>query len=131
MHISTDCVFSGFSGNYNESDQPDAIDCYGQTKALGEEISETALVLRTSIIGIEKKSAHGLLSWYSSQNTPVDGYVNAIYSGLSMREFANSIHSLWSKHTYTGLYNVSSDPISKFDLLNLLYMLALVHGQCR
>ena len=36
IHISTDCVFSGDKGTYTEADIPDAQDCYGRTKLLGE-----------------------------------------------------------------------------------------------
>ena len=36
IHISTDCVFSGFRGNYTELDNPDPVDLYGRSKLLGE-----------------------------------------------------------------------------------------------
>ena len=36
IQISTDCVFSGFRGNYSEIDGPDPGDLYGRTKLLGE-----------------------------------------------------------------------------------------------
>ena len=32
IHLSTDCVFSGTKGNYQESDNPDPIDEYGESK---------------------------------------------------------------------------------------------------
>lgn len=125
LHISSDCVFSGSTGNYDETIKPDALDVYGKSKALGEVISDTSLVVRTSTIGIENGSTHGLLSWYSSQIMPVEGYKNVIYSGVSLRELCVSIHHLWDLGVDKGLYNVSGEPISKFDLLSLLYMLAI------
>src|SRR5271157_4934231 len=51
VHISTDCVFSGFRGNYSELDVPDPVDLYGRTKLLGELNRPGCLTLRTSIIG--------------------------------------------------------------------------------
>ena len=36
IHISSDCVYEGTVGNYTEKDIPDAVSCYGRTKALGE-----------------------------------------------------------------------------------------------
>ena len=36
IHVSTDCVFSGRKGNYQEDDPSDAEDLYGRTKYLGE-----------------------------------------------------------------------------------------------
>lgn len=125
LHISSDCVFSGEKGNYNEHDKPDATDIYGVSKAAGEIVSGTSLVIRTSTIGVENGSSHGLLSWYSAQTMPVKGYVNAIYSGISLRELSQSIHCIWCTNIASGLYNVSSEAISKFDLLNLLYILAI------
>jgi len=125
LHISTDCVFSGLSGNYDENYQPDATDVYGQSKALSEKISDASLVIRTSTIGVEKGLGHGLLSWYSNQVMPVDAYQNALYSGVSLKELSKSIHHLWITGIDKGLYNISSETISKFDLLNLMYMLGI------
>ena len=36
VHISTDCVFSGKTGNYIEESIKDALDVYGLSKSLGE-----------------------------------------------------------------------------------------------
>ena len=36
IHISTDCVFSGDRGGYQETDLPDARDLYGLSKLMGE-----------------------------------------------------------------------------------------------
>jgi dTDP-4-dehydrorhamnose reductase len=55
FHISTDCVFSGNKGNYQDTDTKDALDLYGMTKNLGEIIDERDLTIRTSIIGPELK----------------------------------------------------------------------------
>ena len=55
IHISTDCVFSGKDGQYNEDSFRDGDDNYARTKALGEVINEKDLTIRTSIIGPELK----------------------------------------------------------------------------
>ena len=55
IHISTDCVFSGRKGSYNESDIKDGIGFYAQSKAIGEIVNNKDLTLRTSIIGPEIK----------------------------------------------------------------------------
>ena len=49
IHPTTDCVYSGKKGNYDESDVYDVYDVYGMSKALGE--SDDVCVIRTSIIG--------------------------------------------------------------------------------
>lgn len=122
IHISTDCVFSGEKGNYLEKDCSDAKDLYGKTKFLGELNSyKNSITLRTSIIGPELKSRVSLLEWFKSQTVHIKGYVNAIYSGFPTIELINIIENyIIPNNNSHGLYNVSSTPISKFDLLNLI-----------
>lgn len=56
VQISTDCVFSGRKGSYQQDDVPDPIDFYGKSKLLGEVDKEAAITLRTSIVGHETAS---------------------------------------------------------------------------
>ena len=119
IHISTDCVFSGDKGNYIETDYSDAKDLYGKTKFLGELINyNNCITIRTSIIGPELQTKVSLLEWFLSQKGTVNGYVNAIYSGLTTIELIKIIvdHIIPNLNKH-GLYNVSSEPISKHDLL--------------
>jgi dTDP-4-dehydrorhamnose reductase len=120
--ISTDCVFSGNRGSYSESDLPDARDLYGVSKLLGEVKYDNCLTIRTSIIGRELTDSHGLVEWFlSNRGKTVDGYVNAIYSGFPTVVLADIISNLVREHPkLQGIYHVSSDPISKFELLRLL-----------
>lgn len=122
IHISSDCVFSGRKGNYTEDDPSDAEDLYGQTKYLGELRRENCLTLRTSIIGRELASANGLVEWFLSQEGgTVEGYARAMYSGLTTPELADVITNLIEKHRdLSGLFQVSGETISKFELLLLL-----------
>jgi dTDP-4-dehydrorhamnose reductase len=120
IHISTDCVFSGRKGNYAESDPSDAEDVYGRTKFLGEVQGPHALTLRTSIIGQELKNRLGLVEWFLAQTGTIRGYRKAMYSGFTTHELSRIL----LKHVIpdpglSGLYQVSSEPISKYDLLLL------------
>jgi dTDP-4-dehydrorhamnose reductase len=119
FHISTDCVFSGRKGGYTEADVSDAEDLYGRTKFLGEVSGPGSLTLRTSIIGRELRTTSGLVEWFLSQRGQhVRGYTRAIYTGFTTLELARVIAQLieaWP--SLTGLYQVSSEPISKYDLL--------------
>ncbi|HXY53932.1 MAG TPA: SDR family oxidoreductase [Nitrospirota bacterium] len=121
IHISTDCVFSGKKGAYTEEDFPDANDLYGRTKLLGEVDYPRCVTLRTSIIGHELKGRHGLIEWFLSQEGKVRGFTRAIYSGFPTIEMGNII-SDWviPNKGLHGLYHVSSDPISKYELLRLV-----------
>ncbi len=120
VHISTDCVFSGRTGNYNESDISDARDLYGVSKFWGEVGGQHAVTLRTSIIGPELRSAHGLLGWFLAQEGPVRGFKRAIFSGLPTNELARIIFDhVIPNPDLQGLYHVSAAPIDKDSLLRL------------
>lgn len=121
VHISTDCVFSGNKGLYSETDAPDAQDLYGRSKLLGEVQHPNAITLRTSIIGHELNSAHGLIGWFLSQQGAVKGFTQAIFSGLPTVELARVIRDfVLERPELTGLYQVASEPISKHALLELV-----------
>lgn len=127
VHVSTDCVFAGTRGNYRESDQSDALDLYGKSKFLGEVAYPHTLTLRTSIIGHELASAHGLVGWFLSQASPVRGYAKAIFSGLPTTELARVVRDVvLPRPDLSGLYHVAAAPISKLDLLKLV---AEVYGR--
>lgn len=120
IHISTDCVFSGKTGNYTESDVSDASDLYGRTKYLGELHEPHCVTLRTSIIGREIETRSGLIEWFLSQHgQTICGFTKAIFSGLTTHELARVIRQVLIRHTdISGLWHVSSQPISKHDLLS-------------
>jgi dTDP-4-dehydrorhamnose reductase len=121
IHISTDCVFSGHRGRYTEEDVPDASDLYGRSKLLGEVSDPPALTLRTSIIGRELARKSSLLEWFLAQQGTIRGFRKAIFSGFTTAELARIIGMLIAKYpNATGLFHVSSEPISKYDLLSLI-----------
>jgi dTDP-4-dehydrorhamnose reductase len=121
VQISTDCVFSGRVGAYTEDDLPDPVDFYGRSKLLGE-VSAPHVTLRTSIIGPELRHGGSLLEWFLSQDGQrVNGFSRAIYSGLPTVELARVIGSVvLPRPELTGVWQVASQPISKYDLLQLV-----------
>ena len=121
LHVSTDCVFSGRSGGYQESDEPDAVDLYGRTKHLGEVSGPGALTIRTSMIGRELATSQGLVEWFLGQSGHVPGFTRAIFSGLTTIELSRVIlREVESPNPLQGVYHVAASPISKYDLLLLL-----------
>ena len=122
VHISTDCVFAGTKGNYRESDPPDTMDLYGQSKLIGEVLDqEHVLTLRSSIIGHELESRNGLIEWFLAQEGTVPGYAKAIFSGLPAVELARVIRDVILPHpALKGLYHVAAAPIAKQKLLQLV-----------
>ncbi len=118
IHLSSDCVFSGKKGFYSEGDISDAEDLYGRSKYFGEVNSPHVVTIRKSTLGLELSGAHGLIEWFLAQKGPVKGFRNAIYSGLISSELAHVIERILLKHMdLSGVWNLASEPISKFDLL--------------
>jgi dTDP-4-dehydrorhamnose reductase len=117
IHISTDCVFSGDRGNYQESDHPDPVDLYGRTKLLGEVTGDGCLTIRTSIIGLELAHYSGLIEWFLRQVKPVRGFRQAWWNGLTTFELARVSDTLVKRTDLVGLWHVSGEPITKYQLL--------------
>ena len=119
IHLSTDCVFSGLNGNYNDDSIPDASDLYGLSKAKGEVKNSSSLTLRCSMIGREVYNFTELFEWlHSMKGKSVEGYNKVLYSGITTVRMGKIIKSIIENfNTMSGIYNISSVPISKFDLL--------------
>ena len=122
VHISTDCVFSGNKGMYTELDIADPPDLYGQSKLLGEVSLPGAITLRTSIIGHEMGGRHlSLIDWFLAASGKVQGFQKAIYTGLPTAALSQVITRVIAQYPQlSGLFHVSSDPINKYDLLNIV-----------
>ena len=119
LHISTDCVFNGKDGMYTEDVPSNAEDLYGRSKFLGEISGRNCLTLRTSIIGRELNTRSGLIEWFlSNRGGQVRGFRQAIYSGFTTQALADIIAEVIDHHLdLSGLWQVSSDPIDKYELL--------------
>lgn len=121
IHLSTDCVFSGKKGNYSEADLSDAEDLYGRSKYLGEVSDSHCLTFRTSMIGRELTRKQSLLEWFLAQKDTITGFRGAIFTGFTTLELSRIIERMIVDYpAAAGLYHVSSDPISKYDLLMLV-----------
>ena len=122
IHFSTDCVFTGAKGDYLDNDKKDAFDLYGSTKSMGEVIdSKHSITLRGSMIGRELENKTELFEWFLKQkNKKIKGFSNVIYSGITTTKMAEIVLKLINQYPYlSGVYNISSKPISKFELLIL------------
>ena len=122
INYSTDCVFDGKAGRpYLETDKPTAEDVYGLTKYLGEISGPLGLTIRTSIIGPELRGKLSLLEWFLAQQGTVNGFTGALYTGLPTSEHARILAEyILPNKSLEGLYQVSSNPISKYELLQLI-----------
>lgn len=122
IHLSTDCVFSGKTGNYTDNSFHDATDLYGKSKSLGEVNNKNTLTIRTSLIGREIFNFTELFEWFHSNNGgKVSGYDNVIYSGITTIRLGKLLEEIINDFpNLSGIYNISSEPITKYSLLNLI-----------
>lgn len=120
IQMSTDCVFSGKKGLYYENDFKDGETFYDRTKALGEIDNNKDLTFRNSIIGPDiNKNGIGLFNWFMKQNGPINGYTNAMWTGVTTLTLAKAMEK-GIQENLTGIYNlVNNTSISKYDLLKL------------
>lgn len=121
IHVSTDCVFDGATGGYNELDPHNATDIYGRSKSLGE--PSFATVIRTSIIGEEKSNFLSLLEWVkSNKDSTVNGFTNHYWNGITCLKFAEVCDFIignnifWSsvKHIF------SPSVVNKYELVKMI-----------
>ncbi|MCX5790768.1 MAG: SDR family oxidoreductase [Elusimicrobia bacterium] len=122
IHFSTVCVFDGKAGGYDEDSPPDARDLYGATKALGDVSAPFALTLRSSFIGREIFGGTELLEWFLAQKgKKIKGFTRALFTGLTTNKLAELVGGLIGQQpALNGLYHVSSETVSKYELLCLM-----------
>ncbi len=121
LHITTDCVYSGFKGSYVESDPHDALDDYGKSKSLGEPV-EDCMVLRTSIIGEEIHKDASLIAWAKSQKGQnINGFTNHLWNGVTTNQYAKCCQQIIEQNLYeAGLFHVfAKDVVSKYDMMHI------------
>ena len=119
IHITTDCVYDGCIGRYDERAPHSPQDLYGKSKSLGE--PDNCMVIRTSIIGPEARgrSKH-FLSWVKSQNgKATNGYSNHLWNGVTTLELAYIIADVICSYYYEEeVFHIFSNDISKYDMVS-------------
>tara|TARA_B100001250_G_C19718156_1_gene752536 strand:- start:160 stop:984 length:825 start_codon:yes stop_codon:yes gene_type:complete len=130
IHITTDCVFNGSKGLYNENDIHNEDNLYGVSKSLGE--PENSCIIRTSIIGHEDTHKKSLLEWIiSNKNKEISGYDNHLWNGVTCLTLANIIKNMIENNIiWNGIRHIySPDTVSKYDLcvyVNKIYDLNII-----
>lgn len=121
IHITTDCVFKGRSGMYDEESPHTALDIYGKSKSLGE--PSNCMVIRTSIIGEEIHTYSSLLEWVKSKaKQTIQGYTNHFWNGLTTLQYGDIVHEILANNFYEEqLFHVfSPQQVSKFTLVKMI-----------
>ncbi|BCS83198.1 dTDP-4-dehydrorhamnose reductase [Cotonvirus japonicus] len=118
IHVSTDCVYDGKTGNYNENSVHDETNIYGISKSLGEPTN--CCVIRTSIIGEEINNKKSLLEWVRSQNNKeIGGFTNHFWNGVTCLQLAKIINYMLINNIYwQGVKHIfSPNIVSKYQLI--------------
>lgn len=121
IHITTDCVFSGKDGQYDENSPHDETNDYGVSKSLGELCNCT--IIRTSIIGEEINNKRSLLEWVkSNKNGKINGYTNHIWNGVTCLQLAKIIYQIISENLFwQGVRHIySPKKVNKFELVSMI-----------
>lgn len=121
IHPTTDCVFDGLKGKYDENNLHNATDVYGKTKSLGE--PENATVIRTSIIGEEINQSRSLIEWIkSNKDKKVFGYTNHTWNGITCLQFAKVCENIIDNNLFwNGVKHIySPNSVSKLELVNMV-----------
>lgn len=121
IHITTDCVFSGKDGKYDENSLHDEINDYGMSKSLGELCKAT--ILRTSIIGEEVNNKRSLVEWvFSNKNNNINGYKNHMWNGVTCLQLSKIIRTIIQNNNYwNGVRHIFSPrTVSKYELVSMI-----------
>lgn len=122
VYISTDSVFDGERGNYNEEDRPRPINHYAKSKLAGEiavtETLDTAMVIRTNFYGWNAKDKQSLAEWIIGRlesRKDVPGFADVIFNPLLVNHLARIILDMLNQRL-KGLYHVGgTDTCSKYE----------------
>jgi dTDP-4-dehydrorhamnose reductase len=121
IHISTDYVFDGNDGNYNEESIPNPINFYGLSKLIGDTFAlsyDESLVVRTSgVFGSSKNFPMFVVEALKrKESVPViEGYYSPIFSDFLARAVIQLIDS-----GKRGLLNVAGERVSRMHFAELI-----------
>ncbi len=116
INISTDYVFNGNKGNYNENDIPYPVNYYGLSKLIGDNYANSynnSLIIRTSGVYGSKNN----FPMYVINNLKNNNKINAFdnyYSPVNAKVLAFSIYKLLNLKL-KGILNISGIRLSRYE----------------
>lgn len=129
FYISTDSVFDGNDGNYNEQSKKIPLNKYAESKSYGEEIclsySNSIFILRTNIYGLSSNKGPSIVNWAISafkEDRSIDGFDDFMFNPLHTSQVAIAIKCLYqSSLKGNHIFHIgSAEHISKYKFLNLI-----------
>lgn len=120
IHFTTDCVYTGETGGYDEDSVHDARDIYGLSKSLGE--NNLCTVIRSSIIGEEIHNKLSLVEWVKSKkNLSINGFSNHFWNGVTCLQMGKIINEMIQKQSFwLGVRHLYSNIVNKYELVNMI-----------
>jgi len=127
VYVSSDHVFSGDTGPYDELSKPDPISVYGETRVQAEKLvlsrGKNTLVVRPGLgIGPSIDNRSGTLNWmqYRTRNRlPITIVQDEYRSAVWAKELAERLLVLAESHL-TGLRHVAAKAVSRVELAQFL-----------
>ncbi|MCX6431890.1 MAG: SDR family oxidoreductase [Actinobacteria bacterium] len=121
IYVSTDAVFDGATGIYNEDALPNPFSVYGQTKLEGEHVAlleANALVVRTNFFGWSPSGRSSILEFFYNSLTRgevVKGYTDFVVTSMYAQHLMEAIWTLAERDAHGVFHVASKDPLSKYD----------------
>tara|TARA_R110000824_G_scaffold391495_1_gene589282 strand:- start:429 stop:1178 length:750 start_codon:yes stop_codon:yes gene_type:complete len=123
INPTSDCVFEGTNEKPYEKTHPcDTTSEYGKSKVFQPPESCINFInIRTSFVGYDADNKE-LLSWFLSQERPVNGYTNHWWNGITTYEWAKLSHRVYTDWDMlkTSLIQVGTAPVTKYELLHMI-----------
>ncbi len=119
IYISSDYVFEGNRGRYNEKADPNPKTVYGKSKLAGEKYglknSKNFIVLRSSAIFNKEASFPVFLHKELSSSHEVECFVNTFYSPTYYKDFLSTLEKIVAnKSLNKGVYHSCGERTSRY-----------------
>lgn len=122
VHISTDAVFDGQTGNYLETDKPNPLSVYAKTKFAAEQSvldeNPNAIVARVNFYGWSLSGKHSLSEFFYNnlaENKRLMGFTDVYYCPLLVNDLVDTLVEMIDKDLSGLFHTVSSECLTKYD----------------
>lgn len=122
IHFSTDYIFNGEKGEYDESAEANPINVYGESKYEGElavfEKNPDAIIARVArLYGSGRENFVQKLAFLAKRNRPIKAITDEIGNFTYCADVADALLSLLQNVEAKGIYHlVGSEPCTPYDL---------------